>query len=827
MTEVVTMLVKRIIALTREALSFDSGDYIAVDSEAAGSRKMSKDTLLKETAQNALAGNVAPEFDEDGETDYSAGVPVARDGKIFVFKVDHSGVWSDVDVEEVDAKKIFLLKKDFNDSYVLKDGCIAEKLNGYYSSPNSSGVSTFTASDQFVSVKLKVDKLSTYKFYCEKGYTSNNPRLIFVDGEGKFFLEPNLVSSVVDNAFSVVNNSASFVIVQMKIDQDKTTLFKFGKVEDFSFRLVNVPLNLVSNLSVGDWHIVDGSVVENNDRRYVRCKVSLSPFKTYSFKCFLAGSSTRICLCNQNETGVVKSWSYGISGTEVEVSTQAYPMDLYISTRIFQGTDFSAINSISVVEKSTQDGFKPLCDWTNDASNMSAGWYNNNLVLQDGDNDIAHSWECIFFSHSAPIPVTPGQWEFKGQGVLVSNMIVMKSDAQGTPSRDFYVTGLGLGNSTPFTKVFNIPVGVDYVIVQGVCCNGKANSNFYLRRLSESLESGSVFNPVTYGSVVVHTKDARTVADGVGIVDDNGSTDEDRYIVMYPTKQVAGKRKLVVFFHGAGEPVNESSWLGLEKSMPNFFAAMGYVVCACNGMPRAFATANNLPYQRPVGNYMWIESACKMVEKVCGEYDCDPNEIYVYGESQGGMGALNFIEGGNIPVKACVLDSPAISMLYSQLNISAAAVSLKFFYDFENAQEYTPEKVYGLDPFTRNCDKVEIKEDYTLTGGRYLDAAEMAKCVSKRVTKCPVKFFLGTADTTTPAYPSQLVYKQLKNAGQLVACNVYQGIGHCVDQNAPVIGTFSYRDVTYNVTQPIVDMANWWARFGGYDVLPVITPTNS
>ncbi len=58
MTEVVTMLVKRIIALTREAFSFDSGDYIAVDSEAAGSRKMSKDTLLKETAQNAQKWNI-------------------------------------------------------------------------------------------------------------------------------------------------------------------------------------------------------------------------------------------------------------------------------------------------------------------------------------------------------------------------------------------------------------------------------------------------------------------------------------------------------------------------------------------------------------------------------------------------------------------------------------------------------------------------------------------------------------------------------------------------------------------------------------------------
>jgi predicted esterase len=258
--------------------------------------------------------------------------------------------------------------------------------------------------------------------------------------------------------------------------------------------------------------------------------------------------------------------------------------------------------------------------------------------------------------------------------------------------------------------------------------------------------------------------------------------------------------------------------------MPQFFAACGYVVCASNGMPQKFSAENNLSYCRPVGNYMWIESVCKMVEKVCREWNCDRNEIYVYGESQGGMGALNFIESGAIPVKACVLDSPAISMLYSQLNIPKAIDNLKFFYGFDNAESYSTEKVYGLDPFARNCSKIEDKADYTLINGRYLSSTELDKCTSKRITRCPVKFFLGAEDTTTPAFASQLVYKQLKNAGQLTSCDLYIGVGHCTDQNSKVIGTFSYRDKTYNITKPTVDMALWWARFGGYDDLPTITP---
>ena len=328
---------------------------------------------------------------------------------------------------------------------------------------------------------------------------------------------------------------------------------------------------------------------------------------------------------------------------------------------------------------------------------------------------------------------------------------------------------------------------------------------------------------VEFFDVPVHTADARSVNDDT-LANESSAVDYDHCVVMTPTKQVTGKRKLVVFFHGAGEPVNHDSWIGTDKFMPKFFAACGYVVCASNGLPQRFAAENNLSYCRPVGNYMWIESVCKMIEKVCREWDCDRNEIYVYGESQGGMGALNFVESGAIPVKACVLDSPAISMLYSQLNILNAHVNLKFFYGFDNAYDYSPEKVYGLDPFARNCTKIEDKADYTLANGWYLSNSELNKCTSKRITRCPVKFFLGAEDTTTPAFASQLVYKQLKNAGQLTACDLYIGVGHCVDQNSKVIGTFTYRDKICNVTKPTVDMALWWARFGGYDELPEITP---
>lgn len=92
--------------LATTVTSFASGDFIAVSNTTNGARKMSKDTLLELTAQNALAGNVAPAFDPTRTSDnpYKAGESVAYEGKTYTFKVDHYGAWSEGDVYQGDIK---------------------------------------------------------------------------------------------------------------------------------------------------------------------------------------------------------------------------------------------------------------------------------------------------------------------------------------------------------------------------------------------------------------------------------------------------------------------------------------------------------------------------------------------------------------------------------------------------------------------------------------------------------------------------------------------------------------------------------------------------
>ena len=83
-----------------------AGNYIPLDCDVT--KKLEVPTLLKVTAQNALAGNVAPAFDpaRTSENTYKAGESVVYEGKIYTFKVDHYGAWASADVYLDDVKEI-------------------------------------------------------------------------------------------------------------------------------------------------------------------------------------------------------------------------------------------------------------------------------------------------------------------------------------------------------------------------------------------------------------------------------------------------------------------------------------------------------------------------------------------------------------------------------------------------------------------------------------------------------------------------------------------------------------------------------------------------
>lgn len=87
---------------------FRTGDVIPVDGPN-GPAKMGKDDVLTETAQNALAGNVAPAFVPNSTTTV-AGYLYIYNGSLFVAKEVYQGVWDASKFEQASIS-IFLTRK--------------------------------------------------------------------------------------------------------------------------------------------------------------------------------------------------------------------------------------------------------------------------------------------------------------------------------------------------------------------------------------------------------------------------------------------------------------------------------------------------------------------------------------------------------------------------------------------------------------------------------------------------------------------------------------------------------------------------------------------
>lgn len=104
------MALKRIKDWLTTITSFRTGDVIPVDGPS-GTAKMTKDNLLKETAQSNLENNFVGAFDASNhateETRYLNGQQVSYNGRFYQFNKDHYGAWADADADVIDAKQIF------------------------------------------------------------------------------------------------------------------------------------------------------------------------------------------------------------------------------------------------------------------------------------------------------------------------------------------------------------------------------------------------------------------------------------------------------------------------------------------------------------------------------------------------------------------------------------------------------------------------------------------------------------------------------------------------------------------------------------------------
>ena len=252
-------------AITPLKTSFANGDkFPVVNGSTATAMEASK--LLELTAQNALAGNVAPAFDQTKPNDeggyaYYKNEIVAYNGATYRFKVNHSsGDWNSAEVERYDA------------STVLKFSVVTSNPEYIYAITDISDVLLFGIKSDG-SVEWQVGIPSPIKTFIESFIDTLNSQISGLEENkvdkvlGKS-LTPNILAN---NVFSSDNVEYSMVM----LDASEKFLFgirKDGSIdslifEDFIENVLNNKFKVVSQSYVDEKVLTEknrATTVEND-----------------------------------------------------------------------------------------------------------------------------------------------------------------------------------------------------------------------------------------------------------------------------------------------------------------------------------------------------------------------------------------------------------------------------------------------------------------------------------------------------------------------------------------------------------------------------------
>ena len=162
---------KRISQLTNTITAFRTGDVIPVDGPS-GTAKMGKADLLRVTAENALADNVAEKFDDS--KDYPIGYVVSHDGKLYEFTTTHTaGAWNNSHVRLV--SDIACISQYSVDSDITSSGLVT--ANTYVDSSGGTHPSTYNNLVTFDVTGIKALRISggfsSNLFNCVQRNSSN------------------------------------------------------------------------------------------------------------------------------------------------------------------------------------------------------------------------------------------------------------------------------------------------------------------------------------------------------------------------------------------------------------------------------------------------------------------------------------------------------------------------------------------------------------------------------------------------------------------------------------------------------------------------------
>ena len=271
--------------------------------------------------------------------------------------------------------------------------------------------------------------------------------------------------------------------------------------------------------------------------------------------------------------------------------------------------------------------------------------------------------------------------------------------------------------------------------------------------------------------------------------------------------------KLVLYCHGGGQGVGMSGG-GLGYQVNNLLTKLGYAQLVCNCYPDAYMSTLGLPTgpgnSAPVLNWTIPQQYVAAYNYVIEKYNIDRNGVYLLGMSQGGGTAENVAELTDIPIIAECIMAPAISLQYIQTSVRPSYVAA--LYGINSINDFTKDKVHGLDPFTRNVDKDTIYSNDSPT------EEECKGITAKKFRKnIPLLILQGEIDTTCNMKYVISYAKMIRNAGGMVEMVIYNGIGHAdlIQGNAGTLDGESYG-------APSIEAARWFEKFGGYSTEQIV-----
>jgi hypothetical protein len=292
---------------------------------------------------------------------------------------------------------------------------------------------------------------------------------------------------------------------------------------------------------------------------------------------------------------------------------------------------------------------------------------------------------------------------------------------------------------------------------------------------------------------------------------DSYSEDVDNGFIMLPESYTdyGKKTRLVISCHGAGGTVSTDDSQVEQQTLTKYLVANGYAVMDMNGLPEAFAGAENINIQNNLGSPIAMQCYIKGYHYCMEHFNLYP-EVFLMGASMGGISSTNLCLTGSIPVIAQAGWCPVLDT-YNEAFLNPwsggiAKVALGRLYQLETEGNgfiydhsfiYDENKICGYNPVKN---KTVVIDGVTYTN-----------------YPVPVKFWHCVNDTVVSYEVTKNFVQSIKNAGGIAYLRSFETGGHEPQAVGSAItnpvGNATYKGETLIIRPAIEEVFLWFKRF--------------